>query len=230
VATWLGFPSLLLCNNDYSGYDFIFYGYDGQHTRLLYSSYHLYEFLNDLINDPLTTINGSLPKFFERDDPFYYNTVILVAHSLGAAVSRQALLYVHEDRASWASNTRLILFAPADRGADILDLVSLTLPLAMSRLPLPFLYSRYVVLQDLKPKSEALNELKSSVRAATRNESAEYLLARRAIFGDRDTVVSPGRFLPSEPRYTVLTGHNHKSVCKPTGTFRGPLDIITSCL
>ncbi|MDX0196885.1 hypothetical protein GOC06_26085 [Sinorhizobium meliloti] len=43
--------------------------------------------------------------------------VTVIAHSLGAPVSRRALLDAIRNQASWAGKTRLQLFAPAHMGA-----------------------------------------------------------------------------------------------------------------
>src|SRR6266404_521895 len=103
VGTWTEFPTLMRDQARCSGWDLIFYGYDGVRTRATNSAGHLREWLEILSTNPLSIINPTLDEEVRRGAGFAYKRIILVAHSLGAIVSRQALLDAHLHRRDWVS-------------------------------------------------------------------------------------------------------------------------------
>src|SRR5713226_7104842 len=72
---------------------------------------------------PSVIVNGTLRPELHRKAEFQYGSVVVVAHSLGAVVARQALLDLDEDRnPKWLNKISLVLFAPAHMGADVVPL------------------------------------------------------------------------------------------------------------
>src|SRR5262249_20280510 len=157
------------------------------------------------------------------------------AHSLGAIVTRQALLYALEEKTSWCKVPRLLLFAPAHKGSDIVAMVSSIL--AMIR-PLSekgvaaLMELAYPVLKDLNRKSRTWKRLeKQCLRAipSTLKPGDDHpLIALRVILGDTDRIVEPDSF-GKDPIPDVLTG-GHTTICKPTPTFGGPLQLLIRVL
>ena len=190
------------------------------------SAVELYTFLTSFIASPNTVIAASLRTTVPRiGKPFTYSKIIIVAHSLGAVVSRLALLEAHKNAAPWAGMVELVLFAPAHSGADIVRLAGMALtglPVAMPAVQLVL-----VSLQDLEPKSTTLVDLASDVTAAL--GKAPYLRAKTVILAKRDGIVSPKTF-GSDPTPIVIPGVGHMSVCKPQPPFLAPLDAVTALL
>src|SRR5688500_13432064 len=121
TGTWVAFPELLDVSSKARHCDCVFYGYDGFRTRAYVSALKLLAFLDRLCTDTANTINATLPSVApKRAADFAYDKIIIVAHSLGAIVSRQALVSAHKSGAAWAAKVDLVFFAPAHSGADLL--------------------------------------------------------------------------------------------------------------
>jgi pimeloyl-ACP methyl ester carboxylesterase len=110
--TWLEFPRLLPLEAESAGYDLLFYGYDGKKARAAFSAAGLLEFLDALNDTPSRdVINPSLtPGIPKRPKAFRYKRLVICAHSLGAVVSRLALLDAGNQtpRRRWLSRVRLL--------------------------------------------------------------------------------------------------------------------------
>lgn len=227
TSTWPQFPTLLPAAKAAREADILFYSYDSLRTRAYVSAVKLYKFLTILTANPNALIQQSLPGTVARTGtPFAYSRIIIVAHSLGALVSRLALLEAHKNNDAWAANVRLILFAPAHTGADILRLAGL----ALTGLPVAMPAAQLVLpsLQDLDPRSSAiLKRLAKEVSAAVKK--APYLRATVVIHAERDPVVSPNPFC-TDPTPLFIPGVDHMSVCKPNPPFSIPLDQVTALL
>jgi alpha-beta hydrolase superfamily lysophospholipase len=227
VATWLQFPTLLARESVGSGCDFVFYGYDGRYTRAVFSAAALRHFLRTMLTEPASIVNPTLDSSVRRNPSFRYERAVLVAHSLGAVVTRRALLDAHLDHEAWLSMVQMVLFAPAHRGAEVirLGMTALTgLPIGKVAVLIgPLLEHKFQVLLDLKTTSTTIADLERDARAAaeTAGESG-FLRAARVIFGDRDNIVEPGRFV-SDPPPVVIPGRTHTSICKPISLLDAPL-------
>ena len=122
ISTWADFDRLSREQPQLQGYDLLFYDYDGLRAELRASVNLFYDFLAWLFASPVVEINNSLPKACERPLSFGYDKVVLVCHSLGAVVARLALLRATQEKKSWASRVILVLFAPAHKGARVVEL------------------------------------------------------------------------------------------------------------
>ena len=227
TATWIQFPILLADSKKGRQCDVIFYGYDGLKTRAVISALELLEALKQICAAPVTAVNNSLPQSAPPRDPaFDWDDIVVVAHSLGAVVSRQMLLFAIKGGHAWASKVRLLFFAPAHMGADVLRLAGE----ALTGLPgwVPALVKvRYQVLQDLEPGSQMLQHLRDEVQQAL---PAAPNLAARVILAGNDKVVSPVPFAGDVQPPGYIPDCSHTEVCKPTAAFRVPLQILESML
>src|SRR5215471_9605979 len=89
LKTWKDFPALLPQNPKFAGHDLLFYGYDGLRAPVGSSASLFRQFLEKLFANTPDISNRSLPPLFHRDATFGYDDLIIVAHSLGAVVTRR---------------------------------------------------------------------------------------------------------------------------------------------
>jgi len=242
LGTWLEFPRLLQQMKEFAGCDLIFYGYDGARMRATNSAYWLRVFLKEVVENPSKLANQTL--WVPRPLNFSYDAVVICAHSLGAVVSRQALLDAHLSKEKWVSKTRLVLFAPAHLGASILPLVYESmgaLPInfrlvptgGIMRLLLVLLVFatklRWRVLQDLEPRCLALKKLLKDSLKAINDGNANFLIAPAVLHAANDDIVHPIRFAEDLP-HEVIPGKSHTQACKPSGTFLQPVEAVKKLL
>jgi len=247
LGTWSEFPKILNLDPRFAATDLIFYGYDGKSIRANNSAKLLGRFLNGLISKPANVVNNSL-GFRERPSDFSYDLVVIVGHSLGAVVSRRALIDAHRNQESWILRTRLVLFAPAHCGADIIQLVTrawMAVPNCMSFLLLKspvgwalklflrvlpeIIKLRYRVLKDLEPDCQSLRKLLADSISALQQNNADYLVASPVFHSDRDDIVEPIDFA-SDPPYRLIEGKTHTQICKPRSTYPQPIDAVAERL
>jgi len=231
ITTWLEFPAWIQSEVEIAGYDVVFFGYDGLHTRSHASAYELRLFLEDLFLKPLDVINASLPAPVNRPADFRFDRFTLVTHSLGAVVARQALLDGYKAGRPWAPLANLVLFAPAHRGANLIELLLECNPIALPIylfMSVAQLLSFYTVLQDLKPDCLTLRVLLQDTEVAI-NTGASKLMATRVIMGSRDNVVHPIGF-PNDPASVFVPGRGHSDICKPDDLFVRPVIELREAL
>lgn len=218
IDTWEDFHSLLRSHSSSSGVDLIYYGYDALYTRSRISAVDLKNFLVSLLEQPATL---NLPG---RPQSFAFDSVTIVAHSLGSIVSRQALLEARSENRTWLGKIQLVLFAPAHMGADVIRLASEAIfglgPLGSIAAAVTKGY--WQVLQDLEPNSQTLTLLQSECAQAIA-AGVQCLVARKVILGKKDKVVSPNRFC-QDPSPVVVDGKGHIDVCKPDVSY--PLPVV----
>jgi pimeloyl-ACP methyl ester carboxylesterase len=229
-GTWLNFQSMLPREHTCAGTDLIFYGYDSLRTRARISGLRLRDFLDTLFSQPRALIVAPLDPTTGRPPTFGYHRVTLVAHSLGAVVARQALLEAHAARLSWVPKVRLVLFAPAQMGANVVGLACA----ALTHLELPVIGALadtlkmwFQVLQDLEPSAELLRQLREKTEQAIVKEGAAHLQPRTVVLAERDRVINPDAF-PCDPVPKMYRGKGHIDVCKPHKDFAEPIRDVLS--
>jgi pimeloyl-ACP methyl ester carboxylesterase len=227
INTWVQFPSLLQTEGSCGGHDLIFYGYDGLRIRAHPSADLLGRFLEQLFTNPAEIVVQSLGTA-SRSPTFSYRQVVIVAHSLGAVVSRLALLDAYRKGRSWTSRTGLVLFAPAHTGAHIIPLASLAMG-ALRLAPVEALARfRFQVLNDLDENSQTLKDLADRTRKALR-KGAKHLVAIRVVHAGDDKIVNYVDFC-EDPPAEFIHGVSHTGVCKPRPDFREPLLQVLSSI
>ena len=214
-------------------YDLFFYGYDSRRSASS-SAIELVEFLRAVAESPADKVtNPSLASGMPLRKPFSYEALVLCAHSLGAVVSRLALLDAVDDDESpcrWLAKLRLVLFAPAHSGALIIELASLGLggfPLVGSALQ-ALARARHISLRDLEPRSNTLKELRKRTEKALAGEFGKCHRAWVA-HARRDKIVLSDKFLSDRPA-KLFKDANHISICKPTQSFKQPLQFVLEVL
>jgi alpha-beta hydrolase superfamily lysophospholipase len=230
VDTWTDFPAMLTADSRLAGVDLYFFGYDGLTTQAGVSAAVFQQFIEDLGTDPTEifgTNRGVRPGFV-------YTRILLVAHSLGAVVVRRALLDAATDdsTAAWLNRVKLILFAPAHRGAYAAVLASGFLSEQdwwLGRLAAKVVAYNVPLLEDLKPGSSVLQQLDSDTHnALATSPDAPHLVAAHVVWTQYDKVVLNLRFGADRPPELVAT--DHLRVCKPTNAYPGPLNTVVRAL
>jgi len=220
VTTWVQFPSMLEQERACRGSDLIFYGYDGLRTRARPSADKLIRFLDVLFAKPSELVTQSL-RTVHRSPSFSYKRIVIVAHSLGAVVSRLALLDAFGKHRDWTTRTNLVLFAPAHGGASILPLASLAMGFLRLAPVEALARYRFQVLHDLGEDCLTLRNLADQTRKALA-KGGKHLKAKHVVYAGDDKIVNPVDFC-DDPTPEFIHGASHTGVCKPGDDFREPL-------
>ncbi len=210
------FPDLINREPCFKGKDVIFYGYRSIKDRAKAALYaeDIRMSLTEFCKCPRKFMAWETAAF--RTTQSIYKSIMFIGHSLGALLCRQVLLEATHAGDSWAKTAKLVLFAPAHKGASssvLLRLVGQLMP----------------VIADIRVGSDFLSDLERRTCFAVNAGSANHLIARKIIFGYNDTWVNPNRF-DHDPAIVMIKGRNHVNVCKPTEEYARPLHEVAECL
>lgn len=160
-----------------------------------------------------------------------YKRIILVGHSQGGVVIRNAVL--KRFKSTWSRsrkpksrkqlmNARLYLFAPAIAGFRPAGFLGILVKLpGVGQIVQAFL-NNWAGYQDLAPDSELLKALKSETERAARKNPSSALRAD-ILWGYKDRVVHPTKY---ENDAEEFVEKDHVSVCKPIDEFLLPLEFV----
>lgn len=225
TGTWSDFPKYLISEQEFRFSDIIFYGYNTFKGQAGDHAGEFYDFLK-LSNYPL--YNSILPKeqnLPERD----YEKIIIIAHSLGAVIARQALLLCHVSHENWVNKVSLALFAPAHNGANIISLATEALPGLFGLIGV-FAKFKYPILKDLDPNDKGILESIKNHTSQLQNEGkANYTRAKLVVFAKGDKVVKSFPYLNDIPP-KIIPNVSHTGVCKPKSDYMNPIDLIKSLI
>jgi pimeloyl-ACP methyl ester carboxylesterase len=230
LGSWVDFPRLLPREAKCEEYDVIFYGYDGLYTQATTSAVLLSDFLDQLFADPLSVINATINPQSKRAAGFRYDSVVLVAHSLGSVVCRMALLNAHKGGKPWVNYTRLVLFAPAHMGARVKDLAlnALTGIHWVGALLTNLTMFKLQALDGLSDGSPMISNLLAETNSAIA-QGATALKAHKVIWAEKENIVSNQNFA-QDPPPKIYRGKGHMDVCKPNGSFTDPVSDLLGAL
>ncbi len=231
ISTWVSFPEMLLADPRTIQTDIVFYGYDGKTRQAGNSSLELLTFLRDVATRPWALSSSGIGR--SRADP-PYERIVVAAHSLGAVVTRRALLDAARVGDAWLERVRFVLFAPAHNGAYAAVLASAFVSEQdwfLGKLAGAVAQYNIPLIEDLKPDSVVLRRLQDDTRTALGPLLAEdpgaspsHLVARAVVWANDDKVVINQPF-QCDP-LPVLWDGDHSRVCKPHLGFVDPLDIV----
>jgi hypothetical protein len=219
------FPLLIAEDNAFAKSDILFYGYESLRTQARLNALRLHTALDTLGTKANDLIRRSLPFETKRDEPFSYERIVLVAHSLGAVIARQAVLDAYKNNDAWADRVELILFSPAHMGSHLRNLLKETIYKFLPSVFIgPIIEYRYQVLKDLEPRSDFLMTL----REATQKQlpSSHRLKAKTIVHASQERVVETSDFLIDDPTPILIEGRAHTNICKPNRTYSDPVDIV----
>lgn len=197
----------------------MFYDYDGLRAELKASVNLFYEFLVWLFGSPILAINNALPKAHERPMSFGYDDVVMVCHSLGAVVARLALLRATREGKNWVSKVKLVLFAPAHKGARVVEL-ALEVSTHFSFLSLFSGGARFKspLIDQLKRNSPELVDLESGTKRELVDGKNRHLVANKVCIAELEHIVFNDTFC-EDPEGETIRHSTHKTVCKPRHRF-----------
>lgn len=213
-STWAGAETALVADAKAAATDIVFYGYRSLRTQPEISASILREFLDEAASgsSDWTKVAGrALGTPVNRS----YRDVLIVAHSLGAPVSRRALLDAISEKASWAANARLLLFAPAHNGAFLSKLQTELRGSVGALIGSIVTFAKVGVLSldGLQPGSPFLTQLLEDSRDALNSGWKKQVRAEQVIFGEDERVVVTTRFLV-DPPHSPWVGYGHCGICR----------------
>lgn len=229
LGTWSRFQDLLPAEVKCASYDLLFYEYNGIETPIYISSARLRSLLDFMFGSPVAVINATLPHAVLRPNNFAYDSAVIVAHSLGAVIARQALLEGAVSNAAWSGKTKLILFAPAHKGARVQELAEAAIG-GFRFLPVVSALWRFhsPLVDQLRPDSVELKDLETKTREAILKGNTS-LIADRVIHAEYEKIVVALPF-GDDPPPVILYGRDHFSLCKPAADFPDPVLEVASFL
>ncbi|MEP7197975.1 MAG: alpha/beta hydrolase [Saprospiraceae bacterium] len=224
--TWDEFPALIKESNEYANSDVVFYGYESLKGQVNNNALRFYNFLKIIAEGNSNrlgyTRNNLAPNF-------NYYRILIVAHSLGSIVVRRALLNAKAENKTWLLNTKMILFAPAHRGARIQNLVSESLP-TLGRIFAGLGFITIPVLDDLRPNSQTILNLIQETEQLIQQNQGDFTISHTVIWANNEIVVHNERFC-QDPVAVLLDNKSHTKVCKPISpNFLTPFEIVTEAL
>ncbi|HXY25584.1 MAG TPA: alpha/beta fold hydrolase [Candidatus Acidoferrum sp.] len=180
---------------------------------------------------------GTITVPTERSEP--YKSLILVGHSTGALIVREAALQeirsLTPSQINSATEGTFILdallrfFAPAHRGAMCSGTLGALLHLPVSEwLMALMLYSNPLfvslqqgspVVEDIKRETEELHDKFPKLSALT----------ALSLFGAKDTIVFVGKY-KHDHDYPTEPNHTHVSICKPNKNYLKPLEFVIDAI
>jgi alpha-beta hydrolase superfamily lysophospholipase len=221
LGTWNNFPAILLFDDQFKKSDIIYYGYDTFKGQAGDHAAELYHFLNLSIKPLQNNILPPLQNLPERA----YSRIILVAHSLGAVLVRQAQLLAYIDQKDWVNKSEIALYAPAHNGAEVISLAMQALP-GLSGLLGIFAKFRFPILNDLDAKDNGiLKAIKEQTDSLQNAGNGNFTKAKLVVYSKGDKVVKSYQYLLDKPA-EVIPDTSHISVCKPKDSFIKPVELL----
>ena len=209
ITTWGDFAIIIKNFSEFKETDVIFYGYNSKFLPAIGNSEKFYRYLKSFI-DPKKTIGNN-----KRGDTIdSYENILFVGHSLGAIIIRRTLLDAKRDNKPWLNSSKIILYAPAHKGANIQRLIIEGLPEllkfvgSLAKLICP-------ALNDLEANSETIAQLiKDNEFYLQDVKNNTYTKAAHILASTKDKVVLKHRFC-DDPNVESIDDKGHIKICKP---------------
>jgi len=226
VATWGEFPELAVADERFDRADLFFLGYDSRSRSASINVALLYQVVRAVAEDPsgvLEAVRGPT-----RPENFAYERIILVGHSLGGALVRDVAMYAKSENRRWADSLRLVLFAPAHTGANILLLASVGFGFLRWLGPAKAgVLALFPVLRDLERGSPFLERLVEKAKGIGSHPTTK---AQIVVHASDDRIVFHDAFFKDPPTLPYAKC-DHISCCKPRSpNFLSPLTDLAGVL
>jgi triacylglycerol esterase/lipase EstA (alpha/beta hydrolase family) len=200
-------------------FDAIFYAYDSRRQNTATSIEVLARFVRDYLADPIAALSRSSNGVIARPPgSVRYSRINICSHSLGAVVSRGALVRLIDDAngdPGWGAEVRQVLFAPAHKGAKVQAVLETFANLHQT--------GKFLIALS-RLFSPAYDELKEEnivwLEKATLEKLKEYpalapLLKARTVFWAKDDKIVVNKPFGKDPLASIKDGESHTSICKP---------------
>jgi hypothetical protein len=247
VKTFSRARDLIEVDDNWMHTDAYFVGYASTSDETMLSAAYLANFLRTIVPDPPATLfkayAPSVQTWFElRETATKYKTVQIISHSLGAVITRAAILILIRNRIAAAgtavetldtdsafgvqSRADLCLFAPAQGGARLADLVGVASNIIGVRGLVNLYRGKSPTFQELEGGSLVLSSIMNDTNFYADRYPEIPALRARIAWAHHDSIVSAVPYR-CDSTMTVLDT-DHMSVCKPHPKFRVPFDIMSS--
>jgi pimeloyl-ACP methyl ester carboxylesterase len=239
--TWLNFPGMTdhraTGQAFWSKADLFFLDYPSYQQNVIDNADLLLRFLATVFPSPPSSLFApvrakpqskhlvSLVLRWEKLQPRTYDHLVLVGHSEGGLIIRQAMINTcqRSDGTGPFLDSKLALFAPAHRGVLITGWMRAVLDLARLK----------GVTDSILNRSSAYLEMQDGVfiagiEQATVALKAEYprqAFRARVLFGCGENIVRKQVF-PGDYPEECAVNQDHVSVCKPHGNYLAPFELI----
>ena len=226
TGTWEDFPRIIRENKDFENADIVFYGYNSLQGQANNNAIRLYKFLKSICE-----LNPNKLGFYRESigNDFVYERVLVVAHSLGAVIVRRALLNAKSEGKNWLKKCRMVLFAPAHKGARIPDLIAESFPV-MGKIFIALGFISIPILDDLRPNSQTILNLIEDSKNYLLKQDGGFTVAHSVVWADKDIVVHNDVFC-SDPVAILVDNKTHTSVCKPKSVlYLDPYIVVKKAL
>jgi hypothetical protein len=227
-GTWMDIASELRSDSLFRSTDFLFIGYDSTRSRVLISARLVGDILQSFVLSPWEQAN----LLFHYMTPrllFENCKVIVICHSLGAALMRRIAIDFSRSQIDKLANIELVLFAPAHKGASIQqlleDIVTRGLGGGLLAWARNITNLRKQALIDLRPNSEYISALERDTESEIAKRGAlKVLVAKATCFGVFENVVEVADFA-ADPIFKTLDGENHTTLVKTSDRKRYVLNV-----
>lgn len=219
VATWGEFPDLAIEKPEFENADLVFLGYESRSRTASFNAGVIYSAVSILAEDAaaaVARVGGPV-----RANDFAYERIILVGHSLGGALVRDVAMSAKEQGKDWAEKIHLALFAPAHLGANVIELVQLSLGFLSYIGPIKAIaHIKSPVLADLDRNSVYIRSLTDKANRIGPHNTTQAMIV---VHASDDRVVYHNTFF-RDPPCVAYDKHSHTSCCKPVrSSFLNPV-------
>ncbi|HEV7319037.1 MAG TPA: hypothetical protein VGO04_10560 [Ensifer sp.] len=230
VATWHDISANIRREGLFGDADIVFLGYDSLSSRAGPMSGLIYQFLEEFLADPASFSNRYLYYARAKRAPFAYERVLVVAHSLGGALIRQAAARLAADNNPYTDRLQLLLFAPAHKGSNTLSNVNAAIASGSIMAALKVgLFRRVPILEDLPVDCRFITDIEIETLNQLSLRRRQCLVATKVHFGQYENTVETRNFA-QDPHYRTVPHRNHTDICKTAAGNRLVISEIEECL
>ncbi len=227
-GTWFDVASELRDDVAFKHTDVLFIGYDSTKSRALISARLIGGILREFITSPGDQANKHL-YFIKRRPDFRYKRVLIVCHSLGAALMRRIAVDLAQRQSQEFDDIEIVLFAPAHKGASLHTLSEDIISRGFGGSLLAWFRNlfnfRKQVLLDLSPGSEFVAALEADTNTEiARRGRLSLLVAKSTFFGVYENVVEVADFA-QDPIFETLENEDHTTLVKTSNQRRHVLQV-----
>lgn len=224
-SPWNHFMSYLADYKEFHNCDIIFYGYDSR-IDVSESSLTFKEFIEEIVTHSAEYIRKYKYAYRARSiENISYDRIYIIAHSLGALITRCALNILHKSDYLLANKCKLILFAPAHNGENTVDFYKAVLSDMNMYTIARYLEYRYKCLKDLKPDSDIIRDLKNEISFLLHKGIRTFTIAEKTVISRLDYVVLNSQYL-DDKKPQIRMDKKHTKINKTERNYLDPIKII----